>query len=541
MKRRTFTASEIAIVESRIRASTHPRQCDFIFDVAVRISLLCGRGAGKTTAELFRLILVMLRGDRVSNSKGANCLYVAKNREQARGIVWSDLKDLIYRLGFESLAKFDEVRSELTLANGSFLKLLGFDERDEIEKARGKTWHEVAIDETGSARTDILARFIDEVIGPRLVGAIVLLGTPGYLLEGTFYEATRPGSDMHRPYADRDQPGPEGWIWSSHAWSVKDGADAGIAAIRQLYERQLADKAVKGYSDSNPKWLREGMGQWAQDDTTNVYVYRARDEAGAEFNQWTPIASPLHSTRWARLPPQWDPKTWSYAIAMDIGFKDAFALEAFAFSYSDPSRTMWHIGEFYKTKQSSKAIATLLLGDGLSIEKPGGVLGELGWPDFLIADFAGQGDMFARNMRDDYGLIITGVDKHPKYKDPAVETVNADMFEGRFKILAESALARELVTLQWVVDPNGKRLQNPRQANHACDALLYFRMSVSALLPAFSIGVAQASTNAAPSASSPAGARAALPPSDDADGWSSEGDGGWSTATEMEGATVGEW
>jgi hypothetical protein len=529
LKRRAFTAADLATVESRIRISTHPKQRDFIFDPSPWITLLTGRGTGKTFAELCRLLLVMLRGDRVTN-KGANCLYVAKNREQARGIVWTDLKELIYRLGFEALAKFDEVRSELTLANGSFLKLLGFDERDEIEKPRGKTWHEVAVDETGSARTDILARFIDEVIAPRLVGAIVLLGTPGYLLEGTFYEATRPGSDKHRPYADRDQPGPDGWMWSSHSWSAKDGADAGIAAIAQLYEKQLANKTKNGYSDSNPKWLRETMGQWAQDDTTNVYVYRAHDENGAEFNQWTPATSPLHATRWARLPPGWNPKTWSYAIVMDVGFKDAFALEAFAYSYDDPSRTMWQIGEFYKTKQSSKAIATLLLGDGLSIDKPGGILGELGWPDFMVADFAGQGDMFAKNMRDDHGLVITGVDKHPKYKDPAVETVNADMFEGRFKIIKGSALAGELVSLQWVVDANGKRLQNPRQANHACDCLLYFRMSVSSLLPSF----AQSSAaNAAPSPSPQISRSAPKPPSDE-DGWSSDGDGGWMSADEME-------
>ena len=46
-----------------------------------------------------------------------------------------------------------------------------------------------------------------------------------------------------------------------------------------------------------------------------------------------------------------------------------------------------------------------------------------------------------------------------------------------------SALAGELVGLQWIVDSNGRRLENPKQPNHATDALLYFRMSVSALLP----------------------------------------------------------
>lgn len=536
MKRRPFTAAEIEVVESRIRASTHQKALDFIFDPARYISLLCNRGAGKTFDELCRLILAMMRGDRTSG-KGANCLYVAKNREQARGIVWSDLKELIFRLGFESLAKFDEVRSELRLCNGSWLKLLGFDERDEIEKPRGKSWHEVAVDEAGSARTDLLARFIDEVIGPRLVGALVLFGTPGYLLEGMFYDASRPGSSLHRPYAQRNEEFPAGWIWSSHAFSTKDGADAGIAAIAELHRIQLEDKAKKGYSDSNPKWLREGMGQWAQDDTTSVYVYRAYDDQGHEFNQWTPEPSPLHATRWARLPPGFDPKTWGHALVMDIGWKDAFALEAFAWSYTDPSRTMWHIGEFYKTKQSTRAVATMLLGEGLSITKPGGVLGELGWPDFLVADCSGQGDRFVEDMRVEYGLIIKAIDKHPKYKDPAIEIVNADMFEARFKIMKGSALAAELVGLQWVVDSNGKRLENPRQPNHGCDALLYFRISVSALLPAVDVAT---QPNATPSTSENQSASRAAPPPKDDDGWQSDADG-WTSAEDMDGDSFNGW
>jgi hypothetical protein len=531
LKRRRFTDGEIALVESRVRASTHAKAQDFIFDPNRWISLLCNRGAGKTFDQLCRLILAMMRGDQ-QTGRGANCLYVAKNREQARGIVWNDLKELIYRLGFEAVAKFDEVRSELTLANGSWLKLLGFDERDEIEKPRGKSWHEVAVDEAGSARTDLLSRFIYEVIAPRLLGSLILLGTPGYLLEGTFYEATRPGSNLHRSYAQRHEESPEGWVWSSHAFSTKDGLDAGIAAIAAIHERQLEDKRNMGYSDQNPKWLREGMGQWALDDTTSVYVYRAHLD-GQEFNQWTPTPSPQHATRWARLPPGWDPKTWSYAIAMDIGWKDAFALEAFAYSYKDPSRTMWHIGEIYKTKQPTRAVATMLIGDGLSVNKPGGIIGELGWPDFMIGDFSGQGDRFIMDMKVEYGLVIKAVDKHAKYKDPAIEIVNADMFEGRFRILAGSALADELVRLQWTMDASGKRLENPRQPNHACDALLYFRMSVAGLLPAFAQPNATPSDSAQPQMIGPA-------PREDTNGWSSDADG-WTSGDDMDGATEGSW
>jgi hypothetical protein len=535
MKRRPFTPAEIAIVDSRIRASTHKKAQDFIFDPARWISLLANRGAGKTFNKLCRIIRAMLRGDPTTG-RGANCLYVAKNREQARGIMWGDAKELIYRLGFDEMAKFDEVRSELTLANGSWLKLLGFDERDEIEKPRGKSWHEVDVDESGSARADLLSRFRREVIAPRLLGSFVLGGTPGYLLEGEFYDATRPGSELHRPYDRRDEEWPDGWVWSSHSISTKDGLDAGIAAIATIHEIQLADKAIEGYSDQNPKWLREGMGQWAKDDSTSVYAFRSHDDEGREFNQWTPIVAATDSTRWARLPPGWDPKTWSYAIAMDMGWKDAFSLEAFAYSYKDPSRTMWHIGEVYKTKLPTKAVATILIGEGLDINKPGGIIGELGWPDFLVADCAGAGERIEIDLKTEYGIILKAVDKHPKYKDPAIEIVNADMFEGRFKILKDSNLAKELVGLQWVMDANGKRLENPKQPNHATDAMLYFRVSVSALLPAF----AQPQPKETPTTSEPQLARSAPKPKLEDDGWQSEADG-WVSVDDMEGTTDGAW
>lgn len=545
LPRRKFTAEEIAVVDSRIRASTHPKQADFIFDTASHISLLTHRGTGKTMAKIFRLVRAMMRGDPVTGG-GAHCLFVAKNREQARGIVWNEIKEIIFRLGWDSLTKPDEVRSEILLCNGSWLKLLGFDERDEIEKPRGITWHEVDVDETGSARRDLLLRMLDEVIGPRLVGSIVLGGTPGYLLEGLFYDVTRPGSvdedgrPVHRPYADRDLPEFKDWDgWSSHSWTADDGIAAGIEAIRVLREKQLALKKKNGWSDSNPKWLREGEGKWAQDDTTSVYVYRAHDEEGREFNQWTPAIAATDSTRWARLPPGYDPKTWGYGIVMDVGWKDAFALEAFAWSYDDPSREMWHIGEVYKTKQSTKAIATMLLGEGLSISKPGGIIGELGWPDFMVADGSGQGDRLVEDLKLEYGLIVKLVDKHPKYKDPAIEIVNADMFEGRIKIMKGSHLAGELVALQWVVDSNGKRLENPRQPNHACDTLLYFRVSVSALLPAVD---ATAQPKATPSASekSHAPKSSRRPPAEEEDGWASDADG-WTSGDEMDGATEGAW
>lgn len=541
-----FSAAEIAVAEKIIRGLCHPKQYDFVTDVARFISLLCGRGTGKTLAELCRLVLVMMRGDLIAGG-GAHCIYMTDTRDHARGIVWAEFKALIKQLGIEDRVRAHEVRSEFTFANGSILKLHGFGERDEIEKLRGITWHEVAIDESGLARTDLLDRLVNEVIGPRLVGALVLLGTPGYTLDGLFYNVTRPAASseepQHRPYANRDEY-PAGWNkFSSHSWGAKEGAEADIGPLKRLWEEKLRLKASNGWSDTNPKWLREGLGQWAQDDTTHVYVYRAFDEQGAEFNQWTPTITP-GSTRWARRPPGWDPKTWGYGIAMDIGYKDAFALEALAYRY-DGDRTVWQIGEFYKTKQSVRAIAALLIGPDRTAGSPNlaGIIGELGWPDFMVADLAGAGEWVERPMREEFGIVIKAADKHAKYKDPAIESVNADMVERWIRVFKGSALATEMSALQWIIDANGRRLENPKQANHACDALLYGRIALGALLPSFDQKTLPQGT---PSASSAPASRASTPKrsvasdEEDESGWSiGDASDGW-TDGDAEGWTTGD-
>jgi len=530
-----FSLDEIAAAERTLLAQCHPPQRDFVLDPARFISLLCGRGTGKTFAELIRLLLVLMRGDEVTG-KGAQCLYITDTRDHARAIVWAEFKGLIHDLGLDDRVHSNETRLEFAFANGSVLQLHGFGERDEIEKLRGRTFHEIAIDESGLARTDLLARLVNEIIGPRLVGALVLLGTPGYSLEGLFYEVTRGASGseepQHRPYAKRDEY-PDDWNkWSSHAWSAKEGAEAGIPALQRLWEKKLQLKASNGWSDSNPKWLREGLGQWAQDDATHVYAYRAYKDDGAEHNQWSPIITP-GSTRWAKLPPGFDSRTWGYGLSMDVGWKDAFALEALGFRY-ELDRTIWQIGEYYKTKQSARAIATLLIGPELDISKPAGIIGELGWPDFMVADLSGQGDRFVDEMRVEFGIVIKGADKHPKYKDPAIETVSGDLLDGYMRIMKGSALATEMSSLQWVMDANGRRVENPKQANHACDAWLYGRIAVGALLPAFQKSEPQGTPSEGTSAAPAARRSPLLPRSEDAwsdgdgsDGWSGGDGDGW--------------
>jgi len=470
---RAYTAEQLRTADGRIRRQCHPKQGDFVFDDGMRISLLVGRGGGKTLAALLRILRCMMGGcDR-------NALFIAATRQSAERLVWRDLKRLVLALRLSGV-EFSESELTCTLPNGSQLLLYGCDDRSDVQKLRGLTWHAVVVDETASIKIELLVELLVEVIGPRAVGAIVLMGTPGKRLEGIFYDVTRTGSPEHRAWVDRDLPEHADWTkWSSHAWNITDGCDAGIAAMIELRKVQLDEKRRNGWSDTNPYWLREYMGQWASDDSQNVYAYRAHDAAdGREWNQWSPK---LSAAGYAILPTTF--KDWGYGIGIDVGFKDAFALEVFAFSYSDPTRTLYHVYEVYRTRMYAQAIAKLLIGEDLNHDRYGGIIGVLGWPDAMVGDFAGAGGALLAELSTVYGITIAAADKPYKYKDNAIELVNSDLHDGRIKVLKGSALATELTTLQWVVDQYGKRAENKAQANHATDAAMYIRNALAVLLP----------------------------------------------------------
>jgi len=468
-----YTADQIRICDDRIRRTCHPKQRHFVFDPSSRVSCVVGRGGGKTIAMLLRLIR------RMVGRTDANCLFIAATRQSAERLVWRDLKRLIGESLHMSGASFSESDLVCELPNGARLMLFGCDDKADIQKLRGITYHEVGIDEVASIKKELLEELLLEVIGPRMVGAMCLIGTPGKRLEGMFYDATRPGSDQHRPWSERDQPEYAGWDkWSSHSWSIEDGVEAGIQAMVEINEVQLAEKARNGWSDSNPYWLRERKGQWAADASMNVYVFRPHLDDGTEWNQWTPTLLP---NGFAKLPDAFN--DWGYGIGIDVGFKDAFALEIFAFSYSDPSRTLYHVYEIYRTRMYANAIAKLLLGDDLNHEKPGGIIGAIGWPDAMVGDFAGSGGALLAELQMVYGITIKAADKPYRYKDNAIELGNSDLYDGRIKIMKGSKLAEEMSALQWVQDAQGKRKENPSQANHACDAWLYIRNELAAMLP----------------------------------------------------------
>ena len=129
--------------------------------------LVAGRRVGKT----FLAVRELARFARMPNKR---VLYICPTYQQARDIIWADLKDRLSRLGW--IAATNESRLEITLINGSQIILRS---SDAGERLRGQGFDFVCFDETADVKPEIWT----EVIRPALSaqkppGSALFCGTP---------------------------------------------------------------------------------------------------------------------------------------------------------------------------------------------------------------------------------------------------------------------------------------------------------------------------------------------------------------------------
>lgn len=476
----------------KMRSACHPWQLDAVDDTHRRISLLTGRGGGKTTAFVVRAVR------KCVTRRLGQVLYFATTEDQARELVWDPLKELCSRLllqpGRDVIFNETQLRC-LFLRTGSVYQLSGMENTKHIEKWRGKTRDEVQVDEGASHKNELLDALLNRILGPRMRGTILIAGTAGHIMAGTFYEVTRPGSSKHTPYRERAttrKPGP----WSSHRWDLDmvmalPDARSKYPEIAALWDEHQTEFEDQGWGIDSPIRKREYRAIWAADDTTAIFQYRPRLDDGTPWNEWDPerIEAGPDRVSIAKLPPGPDGKPredWLYAFAMDHGAKDPFALNVFAASPSDTSRCIYHVYGFEQPGMYARRIAILLLGPRIERDldaahaNPGGVIGAIGgWPTGMVSDIAQLGEDILKELSEVYGIRILAAEQ--KGKLAGIELVNSDLVDGRLKILKGSTLAQQLSELQWVRDEYGFPKENKAQANHSSDTLIYGRREMGRL------------------------------------------------------------
>lgn len=478
----------------RVVNDCHPEQRDFVLDPSRYIVGVVGRGGGKTTGGRARFVRRLLTTPR------ARCVYIAKTKDHARRLMWVPLKELFKQLGFRPRVDLTYNETSLTVTihrTGASLWLVGADKPADMEPLRGETFHEVGIDEGASHADSLLTDLIRSILGPRLLCALWVIGTPGKRLKGLFYEISRRGSKLSRPWKEREDPAYANWRgWSLHKWSLKSAIEATrerpIPALVDLYNIQQAEISDQGLSDDNPVKRREYDGEWAADDFVNVYRYRihvAGDAAvaagvpdGTLWNQWAPEREgPLQI---AKLPKTFN--DWCHIIALDLGFSDPTAFNVFAFSPSDTTRTIYHRLCIERRAMYAQSIAHLLIGAELNHERPSGIIGAIGeWPNGMVADSAHQmAEAILAELANVYGITIERATKGYRYKLGAIDLLNGDLVDGRLKVLANSELETQMLDLQWAESRAGEPMERKDQPNHSTDCALYARGMITQFLSA---------------------------------------------------------
>ncbi len=363
---------------------------DFLFDKQLTFkqdpspfkTAVCSRRAGKTVECAADLI------DTALKHAGVICIYITLSRKNAKKLIWKELKDInrTRRLGI----RFDNTELSASFGNGSTIHVSGAKDASEIDKFRGLPIKLCYIDECQSFRS-YLKDLIDDVIAPALMdhaGSLCLIGTPGPVPAGYFYECTQSAA------------------WGHHNWTFFDNpfieAKSGMKQI-DLLNRELKRRGVKV---TDPSIQREWFGKWVMDSDSLLLKY---NESKNHFDE---------------LPTG----VYNYILGIDLGFIDADALAIIA--WSEESKITYLVEEIVTAKQGLTELVEQIQGlqKRYDISK-------------MLIDEGGLGKKLAEEMRRRHHLPVHPADKARKMENVAF--LNDALRTGKFMAKKNSIFAQD--------------------------------------------------------------------------------------------------
>jgi hypothetical protein len=145
----------------------------------------------------------------------------------------------------------------------------------------------------------------------------------------------------------------------------------------------------------------------------------------------------------------------TYVVGVDFGYNDQFALEVLG--WRKHHRELWHVDEFAQSALIPSHWAEVIRRYYDRYQ-----------PIVLVADCGALGKPIAEEMRQRYHLPIVAAEKQRKAS--MIEVLNGELECGRFSVIRDSELARQMDELPWA---SGKTTEDPRYKNDCCDAALY--------------------------------------------------------------------
>jgi hypothetical protein len=441
---------------------SNPKQHGLIVDGSPYSSAICPRRAGKSYAgAATALITGEAKPDTIS-------IIISLNLKQLRRLYWSGAPSGLFTLNRKYGLNLEWNNSMLRWdhQNGSMGYLMGAEDDDQLEVLRGMEADLYLLDECKSFVPSRLERALTEIIAPQRAtrqGRVILIGTPGSILSGPFYEATCPKAvdDLGRrtsvDFGTKDIHGRDvvkDRLWSRHSWTLQDNT-----ARAHQWDEALLTKAKARWTDDDPIWRREYLGEWTAGGDGTVYLYGNEKAKGTVT--WTPDA---HKDNPTGLPDDLGP--WRLVGGLDIGFEDRTALVVAG--YSAKAGELRHVWDFSKAHMVVDDVADLLAE----------AQAKFGPIEKFFADTGGLGKMVVESLTR-MGFPIEAAEKREKFD--FIELLNSAFTRGEVKVIEGTVLEQQLLTNAWNLE-KGTREELARQGrlreddaipNDSADAFLY--------------------------------------------------------------------
>ena len=422
-------ALELALIEQEIERRRATRKDDgklrgLLFDRQREVwdaleggaRTIAVRGSRRSGKSVLAAAWLLHRA-RTSKRPGFLFPYIAQSRKTAKLIVWQELKAIARSCGLA--VHINESDLSVTFGhNGCSVILGGCNDRSQVERYRGLRCGAAVIDEAGAMPW---LEELENTLRPSLMdvaGPLMIMGNPGLVWSGRWFDLSGPGRDVDVPL---------------YSWTLFDNPK-----IPAAHDEAYREKAERGWSDDDPTWLREYLGQWSYDEDALVFPLSAQDGMA--------------------VLPTLARDGWRYVLGIDVGQVDA---SGFALWGCHPNSKHDYLIETHK--ESGMLIDAHAKRIRDAMRKYPGLA--------VVMDTGGMGKQHAEELRRRFGIPVHAADKRDK--ESAIRVLRDRVRAGSVKVLAgeqNDAIRDEWCVLQW----NDKRDDFAAdQEDHATDAALY--------------------------------------------------------------------
>jgi len=398
--------------QDQILEKCHKKQQDLLLNPSRFKALLSPRRVGKTTYNLFE---VLLHDKRFPGSMIA--YIVPDSKAHAKDLFWLPMKELNEKLHLG--LTFKEVEKRVIFPSGTNVLILGAHDETSPQRLRGNAYSLVLLDECKDFGPHFEELVIEAVL-PGLGdygGTLVLSGTPGNVFDGLFYKITTEE--------------PQGWMVAK--WIKSDNTFL-REEERDLQKVWETSYKPFGLSMDSPKFLREQKAMWVAEESERAYQYHP------ERNYFDSILDPS--------------KEWDFICGIDIGKRDKMVIQPAAFSPQDPN--LYYLDTFAERGMQIEG----MYRKWKQLDEQYGFVG-------TTVDTGGLGVMIVDDINLRYGTNWEAAKKGSNYKMGAVEQMNNDLLLGRIKAHPESLVAKA-----WAKSIKDLKTGLPTHSDE-CDAALY--------------------------------------------------------------------